>query len=151
MADTELMALFETLNPQGTATVEDIEGNVYEVRTVLPARAQIVVMQKLHAISQMDLPDGFSLTTEDMVSTFMALAEVPGFLTAVADAFETAHPKAVAGARTACSLPDADAADLFPVEELATGLLPFVLRVVKKLLATMNPTLMQPQQSEPAA
>lgn len=133
--------------------VEDALGNVYDLPGALPARRQIVVLRKLEALKDLagDRPevqnaiallrtvkatggDGMQI----MGAVGGALYQLAGddaVLDILSQAFADAHPQAVAKAADASHAAGEGAttpADLFPVEELIAGLLPFFFRLLKR-------------------
>ena len=144
----DLRALFDTLEPPDRITINDILGNSYSVRGVLPARAQIIVVQHLqrlwdNEVSTAALTSGDAATIAGVV---MQLAINEGVLDGLSEAFAVAHPGAVEGARQAAKADGLDSthpADLFAIEEMVAGLVPFFVRFVARaagLVSAVIPT-----------
>ena len=137
-----LRDLFATLVPPDTVEIDDVFGGHYSVRAVLPARRQIVVMRKIEALLEVDASVS-SLTgsgVEGIASALVSLASNETVLDGICAAFEAAHPSVVASARARALEAEVDPsegthpADLFAIEELVGGLLPFFVRLVAKMI-----------------
>ena len=148
--------LFDQLDPPDTIEVFDPAGNSYICKSALPARGQIRVVRQLETLLQVQI-DGDDIQTR-MQGGFGAIAEAlvqlassETVLTALANAFEAAHPGVVAQANQ--KLADetgtsaSDAADLFAAEELVAGLVPFLARSGARL-PDLVAQLMGSRQSE---
>jgi hypothetical protein len=139
-----LRDLFATLVPPERLTLTDAYGNAYTARAVLPARAQIKVMQQLHALWERDVPAITGQDAAGVAGLLVALAADAEVLDGLADAFEAAHPSVCAQARKAAEAEGArpadvaHAADLFPVEELVAGLIPFFVRFASRAASLMG-------------
>jgi len=142
----QLRSLFATLVPPDRVELQDALGNRYDATAVLPARAQIKVMQQLHALWERDLPVNLSADAASVAGLIVALAADEAILNGLSDAFVAAHPKVVKGA-TEASAAAGDGykhpADLFPIEELVAGLVPFFVRFAARagdlIAATTSP------------
>jgi hypothetical protein len=139
-----LRDLFATLVPPDEIEIEDVYGGRYVERAVLPARRQIVVMRKIEALLALDGDVG-AITlggsgAEGIVNALVSLASNEKVLDGLSAAFEAAHPSVVASARErarSTGVSEADSthpADLFAIEELVGGLLPFFVRLVAKMI-----------------
>lgn len=143
-----LRRLFSTLVPPDEVEIEDAFGGRYTVRAVLPARRQIVVMRKIEGLLSVDAEIGALATAgagvEGIASAIVSLASNEVVLDGVAGAFEAAHPSVVEQARARAR--DAGVseeesthpADLFSIEELVGGLLPFFLRLAAKIVGILG-------------
>ena len=142
-AAEELRQLFSTLVPPETIELRDAFGGVHKVRSALPARAQIRVMQQLDALLAARI-DTSALAlvaqgggVEGVATALISLAQQPAVLDGLAAAFTAAHPSVVAQAieaGRAVGVEVADAADAFPAEELVAGLVPFGVRSASRLI-----------------
>jgi hypothetical protein len=141
-----LRDLFSTLVPPDRMQLQDALGNRYDASAVLPARAQIKVMQQLHALWERELPVSFGADASAVAGLVVALAADEVVLDGLADAFLAAHPKVVSAAVQASDR-EGDGythpADLFPIEELVAGLVPFFVRFAARagdlIAATTTP------------
>lgn len=143
-----LRRLFATLVPPDEVEIEDAFGGRYTVRAVLPARRQIVVMRKIEGLLSIDAEIGALATSgagiEGIASAIVSLASNEAVLDGVAAAFEAAHPTVVATARERAreaGLSEEEVAhpgDLFSIEELVGGLLPFFLRLAAKIVGILG-------------
>ena len=153
LAASQLRSLLATLVPPDRVHLVDAFGGSYTVPGILPARAQIVVMQKIEKLLEIDTDAnalaGFSSGGMAAIGgAIIRLAAKPEVLLALALAFEAAHPVITKEARKRGVDKGAlekggsyDAADLFPVEEMVAGLVPFFLRLASRmvdLLAAMG-------------
>jgi hypothetical protein len=134
--------LFATLIPPEEIEIADVFGGEYRVRAVLSARRQIVVMRKIEGLLSVDADIG-ALTgsgIDGIAGALVALASNEVVLDGISEAFEAAHPTVVASARARAieaGLAPSEAehpADLFAIEELVGGLLPFFVRLVAKMI-----------------
>ena len=131
-----LRSLFDTLVPPKTITLLDALGNEYTARGSLPARAQIIVMQHLQRLWEADATalqvESTGNGVADAVSAVVAMAADPVTLDGICAAFAAAHPRLLKAASDALVAEGFDATDdpaeLFPLEELVAGLLPFFIR-----------------------
>lgn len=146
----QLRTLFDQLVPPSKVEITDAFGTRYTVRGVLPAKAQIMVMQQLESIMDSSVSGEVLVKARSatgMVSAIVMLAGRPGVLEALAAAFAVAHPAAVKAAaerarHEGVELTDPpNAADLFPVEEIISGLAPFLVRFAKRLIGVVSAVL----------
>jgi hypothetical protein len=132
----EVRALLERLVPPETVELADVYGNKYTVRPVLSARRQIAVLR--HAEKLMNLAagtvDGMTFDVGNIGAILIRLADNERVLDVLCDAFEAAHPQVVIHARSVAESDENHVADLFPVEEIVGGLVPFCVRLATKLL-----------------
>jgi hypothetical protein len=137
-----LRQLFATLVPPDTLELQDALGNTYTARAALPARAQIKVMQQLQALSDREVSMPTAGTdAAGMIGMLVQLAADPVVLDGVADAFAAAHPAVLVQARDAAKAQGLDythPADLFPVEDLVAGLVPFFVRFARRAADLMG-------------
>lgn len=148
-AAAQLRRLLETLVPPDHVMVADAFGGIHQAPGLLPARAQIRVMRKVEALLEIDI-DTNALTeiagdggVSAIAGTLIRLASREEVLDALADAFKAAHPGIVKAAAEMAEASGAELdknphpADLFPIEELVAGLLPFFLRLAGKVVSLM--------------
>lgn len=148
-AMSQVKALLEVLEPHESIEVADAFGGVHTLGALLPARRQVRVMRELEALANRsfdrdDMPD-FGAGAEGMIGAIVILAADEDILDSLSRAFALAHPEVMtraAEAAAAAGVPAErceHAADLFPVEEIVSGLVPFFLRLAKRLLSAMGP------------
>lgn len=153
----QLRALFDTLVPPDAVEVVDVFGNRHPLRGRLPARSQIMVMQQLDRIASTESGLDVSALVAStrggglpaVIRVVIRAATEAGVLDGIAQAFEVAHPQAVAEARRLGGAEGAraiNAADLFGVEEMAAGLVPFCIALAKRF-ATMAAEMVPQSQS----
>ena len=151
-----LRNLFDTLVPPKTITLQDALGNEYTARGMLPARSQIIVMQHLQRLWE---ADASALEVEstgngiaDATAAVLKMAGDPVILDGVCAAFGAAHPKLVkdaAAAMVADGLESTDdPAELFPLEELVAGLVPFFIRFAARAANLMNAVTASPETAQ---
>ena len=157
-AINQLKDLFSTLVPPETLEIQDAFGNTHLTRASIPARAQIKVMQQLDAIWSADTSEieissgaggiaGISRLVIQLCSNEVLFESICG-------AFAYAHPKAVRDAAVSAlesGVPEADTkhpADLFPVEEIVAGLVPFFMRLASRAANLMTQVTSQSSQIE---
>lgn len=152
--------LMDTLFPDGKHVMHDVLGNEYPVRTVLPARREVLLVKKLAEVS--DLPAGDwaaqmrGATTgnvSDMIGSLLgvvrSLAGEERVLTLLCEAVEIAHPQVLPavlvrlraseeGVAVLAGIDHPTLADVFDTTELVQALLPFVLRPASKAMAALN-------------
>ena len=142
-----LTKFLEKLVPPKNVVVRDVLGGEHRLAAVVSARQQIVVAREVQAILAEPALARFvngvatlgDLTDPgDVLVRFVGMAATPEVIEHLAAAFAAAHPAAVAAAKKAAhanpDLPDdPDAADLFPVEELAAGLAPLFVGLLRRM------------------
>jgi hypothetical protein len=141
-----IRALFEHLVPPESVVVRDVFGSEHPLRARLPARAQILVLRQLDALSSEDATEIRSQLTPGagMAAVVLAVARAAAkesVMAALAHAFEAAHPGAVRAARERArqeGIEAKDAADLFGAEEMVAGLLPFSLGLLRRLVGLLS-------------
>lgn len=148
-ANTDGLArLLDTLVVPETVEIRDSAGRQYTLPTSLPARRQIKVMRTANEMRKVAVGDaevaalGALFARADTSSStglmgslgaiVMALADNEAFLTLVGRAFTEAHPDVAAQALLAGGGGHIDVLDVFAVEELVAGLLPFSLRILRR-------------------
>ena len=157
VAIAALQEVFSTLVPPDRIHLQDAFGNEYSVRAVLPARAQITIMQHLQRLWETEVDGVAGLTSggaAGVAGAVVALAADPVILNGLCDAFKAAHPSIVRKAKAKAAeeyagdddVPDLDdPANLFPVEELVAGLVPFFIRFAARAADLMRSMTAQPQ------
>lgn len=144
----DLIALFDTLvPPDSEIVVEDIAGNRYTLPGAISARRQIRVLREMEKLKDAAIGgeeadklaamfDGKLTGGALMREAFggiVRLASQDAILSAIESAFGAAHPKIVKQAIEAVADDDArGAADVFAIEEMLGGLLPFFVRLLKR-------------------
>lgn len=150
----DLKRLFERLVPPDGATIEDVNGNAYTLPSRLPARRQIRVIRVIERLREI----ATDATNDERIGDALSLvqgAEGIGLVAAlanaalvfasneeigelVAEAFDEAFPTVVSLARQRIPAEyeeereKSTALDLFAMEEIIAGLLPFSLRLLKR-------------------
>lgn len=153
-AIAQLRDLLATLVPPETLELRDAFGNTHLTRSALPARSQIKVMQQLEKLWQLEM-DGVSVGdltgVAGITQLFMGLASNEDVLDSLSKAFDCAHPAAIKTAKISAleqGVPESEcsqAADLFPVEEIIAGLLPFFMRLANRAMELMDKMTSQPK------
>lgn len=153
-AVANLRNLLATLVPPETLEIQDAFGNKHLTRSTLPARSQIKVMQQLEKLWQLSL-NGDNVSDLSGVSgvtqMLIGLAANEDVLDSLSNAFACAHPAAIKTAKLSAlesGLSESEcshAADLFPVEEIIAGLLPFFIRLANRAIELMGKMTSQPQ------
>ncbi len=149
--------LFATIDPPSEVIVSNIYGGSMKLRSSVAARNQIRAMRELEKLSALTSTPELQ---EAAKSAGGGITGVIGFLVkaamrdevldALCAAFAEAHPAALDAARAdakADGVKGADkllVADLFPVEEVVQGLVPFLLRLIQKAIAAIS-SLTSPQ------
>lgn len=158
----QLRSMFATLVPPQRVRVVDGFGGEHTLRGVLVAKAQVLVMQQLEALTDTRVPDVLSRDAlaggiGSIVSLLLKLAADPLVLQGLSNAFAVAHPGAVRVAlenarRDGVALSDsAGPSDLFPVEEIVAGLVPFGIRLAKRALDTLEAVTASAAAASPEA
>jgi len=153
-AVSQLRELLATLVPPETLELKDAFGNTHLTRSALPARSQIKVMQQLEKLWQLET-DGVSIGDVSGVAgvtqLLLGLAANEDVLNSLSQAFGCAHPSAIKTAKLSAieeGVPESEcshAADLFPVEEIIAGLLPFFIRLANRAMELMDKMTSQPK------
>lgn len=160
--------LMETLFPDGKHTMRDVLGNQYVVRTVLPARREVLLIRKLAEVSELPVGDwaehlrgattgGVSEMIGSLLGMVGTLAREERVLSLLCEAVEIAHPQVLAavlvqlratddGRAVLAGVDQPTLADVFDTTELVQALLPFVLRPASKAMAALN-TLTPPPKT----
>ena len=149
MSDTPTNALakfIDRLVPPAEVEVKDERGNVYRVRSSISARKNIAVTRTLQSILGMEafarvvaqlgrIGDGAD--PGEMIVHVAALTADDAVVEALGQAFEAAHPEALAGARAKLGS-QGGAADIFPVEELLGALAPLFVGLVRRSVQALG-------------
>lgn len=143
----QLRNLFSTLVPPEQLEIEDALGNTYLTRSSIPARAQIKVMQQLDKIWATDMAGintGDEMGVAGISRLVVSLCTNEVIFESICSAFGCAHPRVVDAAKRnaieaglpkkECSHP----ADLFPVEEIVAGLIPFFIRLAQRAVSIVQ-------------
>ncbi len=156
--------LFGVLVPSSTVSVTDAFGGEHVLRGMTSARNQALILREFEAISKIvDISNIDRSNLPNLASAILSIAQHDGVLDHLAAAFAHPHEGAIVRARrnaervyisdrtedepllesvrTAAREYAAElgVADLFPVEELAAGLVPFFVRLVDRLLGMVDP------------
>lgn len=137
----DLQSLLDVLVPPTSIVITDIFGNQYSISSACSARAQIKILQQLDKLKNNNvvksvLEDGFNFEEmSELIGIIVSVAADPEVMTGIANAFSIAHPKPYASAKDQANkngVEFEDAADLFPVEDLAGAVVPLFIRLVRK-------------------
>jgi len=146
-------SILATLFPENEIVITDILGNEYKAPAAMSARREsrlLRVLERLtsHPIVGMaaDLPTGApQQQIQGLLKLLMAaIQENSGILSILEDAFKIAHPRvweAVLLKRTSFDVEEEDTfgpADAFSIVEMATAILPFVVKPAQKILGAMK-------------
>lgn len=127
-----LWALVDTLVPESTTTITDYLGRTYVVPSDLPGRQQVRVIRRLRdllVLPQM-APVREALGSGDVgriLDAALDCLEDEQVAAAIDEVFDAAFPGLVPDAG------DRRPLDLFPVQEIALALLPFAVRLVRRI------------------
>lgn len=151
-----LRDLLVTLDPPSDVMLKDAFGGEHKVRSVVPARAQVRAMGELEKLASM--PGGQGLQEfaqaargsgmQAAIQMLVRAATNEAVLDGLCAAFTHAHPQAVAAAQkqaAAAGVTATHVADLFPVEEVVAGLVPFLIRLVSRLVGLVTKAEPDPQ------
>ena len=142
----EVLALLRRLDPPETVELQDVYGNTFTVRPVLSARKQIAVLRHAEKLMKLGAGDTSTMAVsgiEDIGAVLIRLSDNEEVLNVLCAAFEAAHPHIVVNSRDSATdagdAPEgggvAHVADLFAIEEIVGGLVPFCIRLATKLLS----------------
>jgi len=140
-SELDIQKLLDVLVPPASISVTDIFGNEYTVPSACSARAQVKILNVADGLKKnetlattmsgdVDLADIGAII--GLVVTICADEEV---MASLAKAFEIGHPIPYGNSSSKAKelgVPFDDAADLFPVEELAGAVVPLFIRLVRK-------------------
>jgi len=126
--------LLQKLVPSNDVVVKDCWGKETRLPSALPARRQIKVFRIFKDISEMpavlSVFDGeMSTDAGSIIDIIIQMASDEEVANRLGDAFSTAHPD-VCG--------DKDPLDVFPIEELLAGLIPFFIRFLHRGVGAMG-------------
>jgi hypothetical protein len=143
--------LFATIDPPAEIEVVNVYGGSTKIRSSVPARNQIRAMRELEKLTALAATEEMQALAKNVGS---GIGGVVGFLVraamredvldALCASFAEAHPAALEAARAdakAAGVKGADklgVADLFGVEEVASGLVPFLLRMLQKAASALS-------------
>ena len=149
--------LFATLDPPAEMEITNVYGTTLKVRNSVSARCQIRAMRELEKLVSLtsspemqDLASSAGSGIGGVVGFLVRAAMNEAVLDALCGAFAEAHPSVVEVARKdAAANGEANAAklhvaDLFPVEEVVGGLLPFLLRLIRKGVTVLSSLTQSP-------
>lgn len=163
-ANSAILDLFDVLIPPASVTIRDALGHEYLLPGALPARRQVAVIRAVERLKDVatsqegeaalaQLLDRSQSTGQDpgdlvlrLAAVITAFAANPEVLAILDEVFEAAHPDVIKRARTEAinrgnyDAKVANATDLFAIEEIVAGFLPFLLRLAKRVgqaLATL--------------
>lgn len=156
-------SMIETLVPPENVEVQDVLGNVYRLRSSLPASVETRVLRRLEGVRLPDLGGAMGKIGEagndvegvlgGAIDGLAKLAGDEAILAVLSDTFALAHPKAV---RLAIERARADedfvdylpegrdptAADVFSVAALISGIVPFAILAVRQITNTASDLLL---------
>lgn len=149
---TDLAAVLSTLFPDREIRITDVLGNEYTSTTVLPAKREeklLRVLTRLHTSPIVgmaaDLPTGApQQQLQGLLGILLsAVQEDSGILGILEEAFCVVHPKvwAEVQGKEASFEKDGDVftpGDAFSIMEMATAILPFVVKPAQKILGALK-------------
>lgn len=150
----DLQQLLDVLVPPTSIKIVDIFGNEYNIPSACSARAQIKILQHVDKLKNNQtvkdvLDSGFHFDEiSELIGIIVSVASDPEVMSGIANAFAIAHPRPYAETKKHAEnqgIDFEDAADLFPVEELAGAVVPLFIRLVRKgtsAVATLNQATM---------
>jgi len=131
-----LTVFLDKLVPPEKLQIEDIGGNKYKLRTSISARNQIKVIRRfeemMKKVDKSKLVIEQPITLSSILSAFMTISSDDVVMSAMEDCFQLAHPVVLKDAVSACGNKKSKAADVFPIEELLSGVLPLFIRLLKR-------------------
>ena len=139
--DMDIQKLLDVLVPPASVEITDIFGNNYKVPSACSARAQIKILQELDGLRNNPtvvdvIRKGFYFDEmTELVGIIVRVASDPDVMAGIAKAFALAHPRPFAEASNHAKnegFDFDDAADLFPVEELAGAVVPLFIRLIRR-------------------
>lgn len=138
----QMQELFSTLVPPDKIMIEDALGNQYHVKSRMPARSQIILMRHIGALMDINVPASIVGTgAGDLAGMLIGLAQNEQVLDGLCEAFSYAHPGAVAEAAAkakAIAVESTHPADLFSIEDIVAGLVPFLIRFAARAANLMS-------------
>ena len=137
VVDSAALTVFlDRLVPPEKLEVEDIEGNVYKLKTSISARNQIKVIRRfeemMNVVDKDKLVIPQPITITGILNAFIRVSSDEVVMKAMEDCFALAHPDALKEAVSYCGNKKSKAADVFPIEELLSGVLPLFIRLLKR-------------------
>lgn len=154
MADPKIDALSKFLDrlvPPKEVVVRDLSGAEVRVPSSISARRNVVVMREMQALLALPAVDRSmraigefvddALSPENVGSAVVRAVGIcadPEVIDRLSTAFAEAHPEVLQGARSRAGRPEADAADLFSVEELTAALLPLFVGLVRRSVEALR-------------
>lgn len=154
MADSKIDALSKFLDrlvPPKEVVVRDLSGAEVRVPSSISARRNVVVMREMQALLALPAVDrsmrAIGEFTDDAFSPenvgsavvrAVGICADPEVIDRLSTAFAEAHPEVLQGARSRAGRPEADAADLFSVEELTAALLPLFVGLVRRSVEALR-------------
>lgn len=161
-----LLNILNVLVPAKTVTLMDASGEEHVLAGALPARRQILVLRKLDELKTQVLEDeeirglikggGNNLSAASVMSTvidnLVRLAGNETVLNGLGESFGEAHPTAVKAASEnlkAAGVNSKDPLDLFPLEEIVAGLIPFFVRLLKRGASALGVVMQTVEETPP--
>ena len=143
--------LFAAIDPPAEIEVSNIYGGTIKVRSSVPARNQIRAMRELEKLMAFGASDEMQALAKQSGT---GVAGIVGFLVraairedvldALCAAFAEAYPHVLDAARSDAKSNGVKAADklgvadLFGIEEVAAGLVPFLLKMIQRAAAALG-------------
>ena len=143
-----LKGFLEKLVPPKTVLISDIFASEYELKCSVSARKQIKILREFEKIDTME---GISFSDDDtMVNSIIKIASNEDYLEILCRCFTLGHPEVLKSAKDKAKEQDYEyeessmaPADLFAIEELATAVVPFFIRLAKRASQAMEKILAQ--------
>lgn len=131
-----LTVFLDKLVPPEKLEIEDIAGNKYKLRTSISARNQIKVIRRfeemMKGVDKDTLTIEQPITLSSILKAFLTITSDETVMSAMEDCFSLAHPDVLKEAIAECGTKKSKAADVFPIEELLSGVLPLFIRLLKR-------------------
>lgn len=144
-----LVKLLDTLVPPDKVCIYDIFNKKHEFPTTISARCQIKVLREFDRIKKIDVGEISGIDMSNIINTIISLASNEEVLRSISRCFAVAHPRVLASVKKRAdkekvSYEEGDfcAADLFPLEEMVSAIVPLFLRLAKRggaAIAKLNP------------
>ena len=140
-SELDLRRLLDVLVPQNNVEIVDVLGNEHRVSGAVAARTQIVLMRQIDELKELPIAESIDLSNAGaggaggVIGVLLTLAQDPQVVDGLAVMFQTAHPATYNAAATVAreaGIDVHDAADVFPLEEIVSALVPLFVRLAKR-------------------
>ena len=124
---TDLRDILKQLTPPDEVVIHDFEDKEYKLPTAIPARRQMNLFREIMGLFQLpsftSTPIPENLTGATAVQLLLRAAFEEEVAELLGRAFKIAHPTL---------LGDDDPLDLFPMEEILAGIIPYIVRFIQR-------------------